>query len=68
MDELPPRGAPQLATTLHTCPVTGRPYPEGVHRVTISGVTWTWCPWCQTGDGNPQPHPYMPEAHDDHAT
>lgn len=47
---------------LHTCPTTGRAYPEGVARV-VTGtdshrVIWTWCCWCDAGDGGMQPHPW----------
>ena len=63
-DPRPPAGMPRLAPSLHTCPATGRVYPEGVHRITLSGIVWTFCPWCKNGSGEPQPHPYMPEAHD----
>lgn len=59
--------SPELAPSRDHCPTTGKPYPPYVSRKIVSGIEWTFCPYCMASDGMPQPHPYFPEAHDDHA-
>lgn len=56
---------PRLAVSRDHCPATGEPYPAWVARLTVAGVTWTYCHVCRTGDGAPQPHPYLERAHAD---
>lgn len=51
-------------TSLYVCPTTGYRYPETVRRVVRGGVVWVLCPFCNAGDGSPQPHPCPPKEAD----